>query len=108
MKHINESIIGRKGTSSIWPNPYHLTIEDAIGKMTGMPVEIITLALYTARKELRENYSIEELQTRGLDGSFTWSDTLEGYYFWRNMYDKNFDIFYKKYTPESLRKRLEK
>lgn len=106
--YINESIIGRKETSSIWPNPYHLTIKDAIGKMTGMPVEIITLALYTARKGLRENYSIEELQTRGLDGSFIWSDTLEGYYFWRNMCDKKFDIFYKTYTPESLRKRLEK
>ena len=102
--YINESIIGRK--ASIWPNPYHLTIKDAIGRIKGYPLEIITLAIKEAKLQNRY-HSIRDIQCIDLEGLFIWDDTADGNHFWRDMYNKKFDIFYKTYTPESLRKRLE-
>jgi len=105
MKHINESIIGRKG-ALVWPNPYGLTKKDAKGKIEGYPLEIITLALYETYLT-RKDFDLESLQKFGLDCAFPWSDSKDGMYFWKSIFDKNFDIFYDTYTPEKLRERLE-
>lgn len=105
MKHINESIIGRKG-APVWPNPYDLTEKDAIGKIKGYPLEIITLALFETYLT-RSNFDLGDLQRQGLDYAFIWDSSKDGMYFWRSIYDENFDIFYKTYTPAKLKERIE-
>ena len=105
MKHISESIIGRKGVL-VWPNPYGLTKKDAIGKIKGYPLEIITSALYETYLA-RINFDLNDLQSVGLDCAFTWSESKDDMSFWKSIFDKNFDIFYKKYTPAKLKKRIE-
>ena len=106
MKHINESIIGRKGTST-WPNPYGLTQKDAKGKIEGWSLEIITLIMYEAMLARRGDFDISWLWDDGLMGAFMWENTEDGYEFWKNIENGNFDVFYKTYTPAKLKKRLE-
>lgn len=105
MKHISESIIGRKG-APVWPNPYDLTEKDAIGKIKGYPLEIITLALFETYLT-RSNFDLGDLQRQGLDQAFIWIETKDGRLFWKSISDKNFDIFYKTYTPAKLKERIE-
>ena len=105
MKHISESIIGRRG-ASIWPNPYDLTEKDAIGKIKGWPLEIITLALFETYLA-RSNFYLEDLQRQGVDYAFIWDNSKDGQEFWKSILDKNFDIFYKTYTPAKLKERIE-
>ena len=106
MKHISESIIGRKG-ALVWPNPYGLTKKDAKGKIEGWPLEIITLALYETYLT-KSDFDLGDLQRRGLDYAFIWKYSMDGLDFWKSISDdKNFDIFYKTYTPAKLRERIE-
>lgn len=105
MKHISESIIGRKGTP-VWPNSYGLTEKDAIGKIKGWPLEIITLALYEACLS-RSNFDLGDLQRHGLNYAFVWDLSKDGLYFWKSIADEKFDIFYKTYTPAKLKERIE-
>ena len=104
MKHINESIIGRRGTL-VWPNPYGLTEKDAKGRIKGWPSEIITLALYETYL-VRSDFDLEDLQRQGLICAFNWSSSKDGMVFWRSISNENFDIFYKTYTPETLKERI--
>lgn len=106
MRHIHESIIGRKGTSA-WPNPYGLTKEDAKGQIKGWPLEIITLALHETYL-VRSNFDLGDMQKIGVDCAFDWSDSKDGMDFWDAISDKNFDIFYKTYTPAKLKEIIEK
>ena len=108
MKHIHESIIGRRGISmqQIWPNPYGLTEKDAIEKIKGWPLEIITLALYETIKS-KESQTIKNLQENGIFGTFAWISSCDGWKFWNEIYNHRFDIFYKTYTPEKLKERIE-
>ena len=105
MKHISESIIGRKG-APVWPNPYGLTEKDAKGKIEGWPLEIITLALHEIYL-LRDNFDLTSLQRYGLNYAFVWEKSEDGHDFWESIRDEKFDIFYDKYTPAKLRERLE-
>lgn len=104
MKHISESIIGRKGVN-VWPNPYGLTQKDAKRQIEGYPLEIITLALYETYL-VRDDFGLENLQKIGLHGAFIWDDTKDGYKFWNSIAHGEFDVFYDIYTPEKLRERL--
>lgn len=106
MKHISESIIGRRGVS-VWPNPYGLTEKDAIGRIKGYPLEIITLALYETYLT-RDDFGLKDLQILGLDHAFSWNDSEDGMDFWGSIFNKNFGIFYKTYTPKKLKERIEK
>ena len=106
MKHINESIIGRRGMP-MWPNPYGLTKEDAIGKIEGYPLEIITLALYEIYSS-RLKFDLGDLQRQGLNNAFVWDGSKDGWRFWKSIFDKNFDIFYKTYSPTKLKEIIEK
>jgi hypothetical protein len=103
MKHISESIIGR--TVSVWPNPYGLTKKDAKWKIKGWPLEIITLALYETYLA-RKDFDLNDLQRFGLDCAFSWGASEDGMSFWNSIFDKNFDIFYKTYTPAKLKERI--
>ena len=104
MKHISESIIGRR--APVWPNPYGLTKKDAIGKIKGWPLEIITLALFEIYLA-RDDFSLKNLQKIDLDCAFVWDKSKDGMYFWRSIADEKFDIFYKTYTPAKLKERIE-
>ena len=106
MKHISESIIGRKGVN-VWPNPYGLTKKDAIGKIEGYPLEIITLALYETYL-VRDDFGLKDLQKIGLHGAFVWDDTKDGYKFWNSIAHGEFDVFYDTYTLEKLKERIKK
>ena len=105
MKHISESIIGRKGVN-VWPNPYGLTKKDAIGKIEGYPLEIITLALYESYF-VRKNFGLAGLQSEGLSCAFDWNKSIDGHKFWNTIAHGKFDVFYDTYTPKKLRERLE-
>lgn len=105
MKHISESIIGRKGIST-WPNPYSLTKKDAKGHVEGWPLEVITLALLEAKRNIK-SYTIKNLQDSGVSCMFSWGGTCDGRKFWSEIVTKNFDMFYARYTPETLKERLE-
>jgi len=106
MKHIKESIIGRKGTTT-WPNPYGLTQKDVKGQMKGWPLEIITLIIHEAMLARRGDFDINWLWDDGLMCAFTWENSKDGYAFWEKIDRGNFDVFYKTYTPAKLKKRLE-
>lgn len=112
MKTLQESIIGRKGIV-MWPNPYNLTKNDAVGYLAEVSLEIISLAL----KEMEEQnqfmsttsgYLLMILQNNSLSGCFDWSKTKEGMSFWRQINYGDFDVFYRTYTPAKLKKRLGK
>lgn len=94
-------------TKIIWPNPYGLTEKDMKVELTGIPVEIATLALKRAKEQKGETYTANALRFWGLGGSFQWDDTKEGPHFWSNMKNKKFDNFYKMYNPKKLKKELE-
>jgi len=106
MKHIQESIIGRKGTTT-WPNPYDLTQKDAKGQIKGWPLEIITLALYETYL-VRDNFGLEDLQKEGLSCAFDWNKSMDGHKFWDSIAHGKFNVFYKTYTPAKLREIIEK
>ena len=92
-----------------WPNPYGLTKEDAKGKIKDWPLELITLALKEMETQYGK-YDLNLLQTHGLSYAFQWDKPKEGIYFWQsiyNTYNGKYDIFYKMYTPEKLKERLE-
>lgn len=95
-----------KNLENEWPNPYHLTEKDAKGRLDDWPLEIITLALYESIL-YRGKYNLRDLQSTGVIGAFQWDSTVDGSNFWKDIRDRKFDVFYKRYTPEKLKKRLE-
>lgn len=113
MKTLQESIIGRKGLT-IWPNPYKLTENDAFECLTEVPLEIISLALKEMEEQEQEqpqfgfstSKHLQLLQKHGIGGCFDWRETKEGPDFWSQINLNVFDVFYRTYTPEILRKRL--
>lgn len=107
------ALIGRhnvKNATLSWPNPFKLKDSDAKDSLEEYPIEIITLAMIEII--LQEN-SIERkdilkyLQDNGLAGSFTWANTKNDTFFWNDIRHNRFDTFYKTYTPESLKERIE-
>ena len=90
-----------------WPNPYNISEKDLQGWLKRIPLEILNLVLKEAKKNRGENFDLEKIQRAGIDGSFEWKKTKEGPIFWRDIRDGNYQVFYDKYTPETLRKRLE-
>lgn len=90
-----------------WPNPYNLSEKDRKGWLKRIPLEILNLVLKEAKKNRGENFDLEKLQRAGIDGSFEWKKTKEGLNFWSEIKNGNYKVFYDKYTPELLRKRLE-
>lgn len=92
-----------------WPNPFGLKASDAIGMLKGYPLEAITLAMIesilhdkTGAKDI-----LRELQKDGLAGTFLWSLSKDGNVFWKDIIHKELDIFYKTYTPDLLKERIE-
>lgn len=92
-----------------WPNPFDLKDSDAIGMLEGYPTEVITLAMieiilqdHTAKKDI-----LKMLQENTITICFSWSATKDGRYFWNNMRNRHFDIFYQVYTPALLKERIE-
>ena len=67
----------------------------------------MTLVLYYAKKYKDNAFDIERLKYSDINGAFKWDEPGEEWDFWSNIYRKKYDEFYKKYTPEKLRKRLE-
>ena len=111
MKTLKESFIKSKDLDKMskrWPNPYDLTEED---KVNNMPLEIITLIIKEA--ELCSHYFkgkkhiLKYIKDKNIDMLFFFDKSKDGSNFWWNIIDGNYDVFYKKYTPEKLKKRLE-
>ena len=101
-----------KVCANIWPNPYDLSDKDCIGKLEGMPIEIVNLALkeierQKERKEISNDIGLHTLQRIGVGGSFFWRQSIEGNLFWSAIDNGNYSIFYEKYNPKSLKKSLE-
>ena len=90
-----------------WPNPYNLSEKDLQGRLSHVPLEIITLTLKEAKVLRDKDFNTKKLQYSGIDGAFEWKKTKDGINFWREIRDGHFQVFYDKYTPETLRKRLE-
>lgn len=92
-----------------WPNPFDLKASDAIGMLEGYPTEVITLAMietilqdHTAKKDI-----LKMLQENTITICFSWSATRDGVHFWHDIRYNRLDIFYKRYTPASLKERIE-
>lgn len=76
------------------------------GEIKDFPPEVVELMLQRQFEQTGErNISVFEAdRIAGIEyKGFTWSDAIEGYYFWDDVIgDKKFDIFFKKYPKESL------
>jgi len=103
---ISKNTMHRAHVKIDWPNPYGLKEKDAKESIEGWPLEIITLALYEAIL-FRGKYGLKDLQNDGIILAFQWDLTLDGSNFWKDIRDGKFDVFYKRYTPEKLKERLE-
>ena len=92
-----------------WPNPFDLKDSDAKGRISGYPTEVITLAMIEImiQRVPTVKDALSLLRTNGAEGSFSWYNTKDGRYFWDNMRNRHFDIFYQVYTPTSLKERIE-
>ena len=110
MKHINESIIGRRGTgTSEWPNPYGLTKKDAKGRLEDVPLEIITLILKEMELQGKTD-CLYKAQNLGISSNtvFDWDKSKDGTIFWTEIwYLERYDVFFDRYTPEKLKERIE-
>lgn len=91
-----------------WPNPFRLKESEITGKVEGLPMEIVTLALtemIRQRPHLKE--PLEELRASGLNSSFSWYETSDDRdELWRKIHARDFDIFYERYTPSKLLERV--
>lgn len=91
-------------SSASWPNPFHLKESELIGAITGLPIEIVTLAIIEMiQQRPRLAKPLEELSKHGLKGAFSWYDTIDDEDdFWPRINERDFDIFYERYTPSKL------
>lgn len=106
------ALIGRYNignASEGWPNPFGLNKSDAKGILKGYPTEIITLGMIetilqdkTGAKDV-----LKELQNDGFAGCFHWTITKDGNDFWNDIRHAHLDIFYKTYTPDLLKERID-
>lgn len=90
-----------------WPNPYNLSKKDLQGWLKNVPLEILNLMLKEAKKQRDERYNLINLLKDRLRGAFDWWSSKESHEFWSDIEDENYQVFYDRYTPETLRKRLE-
>ena len=102
---ISKNTIHRAHVNIGWPNPYGLTKKDAKGKIEGWPLEVITLALLEAKRNIK-SYTIKDLQDSGVSRMFSWDKTSDGWDFWHEMDNERFSMFYDRYTPEKLKEKL--
>ena len=113
MKPLKEALITKDkrdwaSAKEKWPNPYGLTEKDQTGWLKNFPLEIITLMIKEAKDLRDKDFDIKKLKViYNLMGVFTWDDTKDGHEFWKSIKNGNYKVFYDKYTPELLRKRLE-
>ena len=92
-----------------WPNPYHLTEEDAKGQLEDVPLEVITLILKEMVLQGRTD-CLKNAQDFGITSNtiLDWEMTKDGIAFWTDIwYKERYDVFYDKYTPRKLKERLE-
>lgn len=110
MRPLREALITKDkrnwATTEKWPNPYKLTKEDQKGYLENVPLEIITLMLKEIEVQREDRFNLNDLQKFGLDYAFLWANTKDGNDFWESIKNENYQVFYDKYTPELLRKRL--
>ena len=109
MKSLKESFIKAKDLDNLgWPNPFNIQKSDITGKIEGVPIEIITLALIEyvlVSKQIEKPMKI--LQNDGIVGLFSWENSKDRHDFWSDIwYRKRYDVFYKKYTPKKLKDRF--
>jgi len=109
MKSLKESFIKAKDLDNLgWPNPFNIQESDITGKIEGVPIEIITLALIEyvlVSKQIEKPMKI--LQNDGIVGLFSWENSKDRHDFWSDIwYRKRYDVFYKKYTPKKLKDRF--
>lgn len=112
MKIVKEAFITKKNIKNIkigykWPNPFNIQEKDLVGDIKDYPMEIITLAMLETRLQ-RSKFTLEHMTKSDISGAFSWVNSEDGFDFWDGICNcKDFSEFYKKYTPEYLRKRLE-
>lgn len=97
-----------KNANVSWPNPYHLTKEDAKGKLEDVPLEIITLILKEMVLQGKKD-CLYKAQNLGISSNtiLDWDRTKDGNKFWSDIwYAERYDVFYEKYTPHKLQERL--
>ena len=109
MKPLKESFIKAKDLDNLgWPNPFNIQESDITGKIEGIPIEIITLALIEyvlVSKQVKK--PIKVLHDIGIIGLFGWNDSKDKHNFWSDIVNrKKYDVFYEKYTPKKLKDRF--
>lgn len=82
-----------------------ITQQDLIGDLNNFPIEIVEKMLECQNKQVgKKDISIfqkDRCEDAGGKG-FSWSATIEGHYFWKNVIrDKNFDLFFERYPKVS-------
>ena len=105
---ISKNTIHRAHVNTDWPNPYNLTKEDAKGKLKGVSLEIITLILKEMELQGKTD-CLYKAQNLGITSNivFNWDKSKDGSKFWSAIwYDKKYDVFYNRYTPDRLRERI--
>ena len=93
-----------KNADVSWPNLFRLKESELIGDIEDLPIEIVTLALVeTIRQRPYLEHPLSELRTTGLSSSFSWYKTIDDTDdFWSKINKRDFDVFYKRYTPSKL------
>ena len=109
MKSLKESFIKAKDLDNLgWPNPFNIKESDITGKIEGVPIEIITLALIEyvlISKQVKK--PMEVLHDIGIVGLFSWENSKDRHEFWSDIANrKKYELFYKKYTPKKLKDRF--
>lgn len=89
-----------------WPNPFNIKEGDLKGKLKDLPIEIANLAIAYGKLLHHEEFDLEQLNICELSGAFSWVKTDEGLYFWRQIEDGDYDVFYKEYNPMKLEEKL--
>jgi len=76
------------------------------GQIEGFPPEVVELMLQRQFEQTgKRDVSVFEAnnQARKSNNGFTWSDTIEDYYFWNDVIlNKEFHVFFEKYPKQSL------
>lgn len=93
-----------KNADVSWPNPFLLKESEIVGAITGLPIEIVTLAIIEMiQQRPRLSNPLSELSKHGLKGSFSWYDTIDDEDdFWPRINERDLDVFYERYTPNKL------
>ena len=88
---------------------YKVKQEDLIGNIAGFPIEVVQAMVDEQVRHgnpadvtvFQKNIELDDSK-----GGFDWDESIEGHRFWSDIiYNKNFDLFFKRYPKWQCNKR---